>query len=77
MNTDSQWSKQEACLHVRIRCDSLSITTPLSLLANEFDVRSVLHGHVSSLAAVNQIYVIHEAMNGCKNLKIHLLALKM
>ena len=24
-----------------------------------------------SLAAVNQIYVIHEAMNGCKNLKIN------
>ena len=51
-------------------CGSLSITTPVSLLANEFDVRSVLHGQVS-LAAVNQIYVIHEAMNGCKNLKIH------
>ena len=28
--------------------------------ANEFDVRSVLHVQVS-LAAVNQIYVIHEA----------------
>ena len=24
-----------------------------------------------SLAAVNQIHVIHETMNGCKNLKIH------
>ena len=24
-----------------------------------------------SLAAVNQFCVIHEAMNGCKNLKIH------
>ena len=23
------------------------------------------------LAAVNQIFVIHEAMNGCKNLMIH------
>ena len=51
-------------------CDSLSITTPVSLLANEFDVGSVLHRQVS-LAAVNQIYVIHEAMKGCKNLKIH------
>ena len=29
-----------------------------------------LHGQVS-LAAVNQIYAIHEAMNGCENLKIH------
>ena len=56
-------------LHVRLRCGSLSITTAVTLLANEFDVRSVLHGQVS-LAAVNQICVIHEAMNGCKNLKI-------
>ena len=55
-------------LHVQLRCGSLSITTPVSLLANEFDVRSVLHGQVSS-AAVNQIYVIHEAMNGCKKSK--------
>ena len=71
LNKDSQWSKQEACcFHMRLRCGSLSITTPVSLLAYEFDVRSVLHGRVS-LAAVNQICVIHEAMNGSKNLKIH------
>ena len=57
-------------LHVRLRCGSLSITTPVSLLGNEFGVRSVLHGKVS-LAAVNQICVIHEDMNCCKNLKIH------
>ena len=50
------------------RCQS--ITTPLSLLSNKFDLRSVLHGQVS-LAAVNQIYVIHKALNGCKILKIH------
>ena len=40
----------------------------MQLLANEFGVRSVLHGQVS-LAAVNQIYVFHEAMNDFKNLK--------
>ena len=57
-------------LHVRLGCGSLSITIPVPLLANEIDVRSVLHGEVS-LAAVNQSCVIHEAMNGCKNLKIH------
>ena len=51
-------------------CGSLSIITPVSLLANVFDVRRVLHGQVS-LAAVNKICVVHEAMNGCKNLKIH------
>ena len=50
-------------LHVQLRCGSLSITIPVSHLANEFDVRSVLHRHVS-LAAVNQTCVIHEAMNG-------------
>ena len=42
---------------VRLGCGSLSITITVSLLANEFDVRSILHGQVSS-AAVNQIYVI-------------------
>ena len=48
------------------RCQSI----PVSLLANEFDVRSVLHGQVN-LADVNQTCVNHEAMNSCKNLKIH------
>ena len=70
MNMDSQWRKTRIDLHVRLRCGSLSITTLVSLLANEFDVQSVLHGQVS-LAAVNQIYVFHKAMNSCKDLKIH------
>ena len=71
MNTDSQWSKQEACF-ARATQVWLAVnhTTRVSLLANEFDVRSVLHGQVS-LAAVNQISVIHEAINGCENLKIN------
>ena len=46
MNKDSRWSKQEAFLHVRLGCGSLSITAPVSLLANEFDVCSVLHGQM-------------------------------
>ena len=50
-------------------CDSV-VRTPVSLLVNEFYLGSVLHGQVS-LAAVNQICVIYEAMNDCKNLKIH------
>ena len=41
-----------------------------TLLANKFNVRGVLQGQVS-LGAVNQIQVIHEAMNCCKNLNIH------
>ena len=52
-------------LYVRLGCGSMSVTTPVSLLANEHDVRIVLHGQVS-LAAVNHIYIIYEAMNGCK-----------
>ena len=69
-NSQCEGANKWLVLHVRFRCASLSIATPVSLLANEIDVRSVLHGQVS-LAAVNQIYVIHETMNGCKNLKIH------
>ena len=62
---------------MRLMYGKLSITTPVLLLADEFDVRSVVYGKVS-LAAVNHIYFIHEVMNGCKNLKIHeRLALKM
>ena len=70
MNTDSHGANKRLVLHMRLRYGSLSITTPVSLLVNEFDVRCVLHAQVS-LAAVNLIYVIHEAMNGGKNLKIH------
>ena len=59
-------------------CESgVSITTKVSLLANEFDVRGVLHRQVS-LSVVNLIYVFHEVMNGCKNKKFQLrFALKM
>ena len=70
MNRDSQQVNKMLVLHVRLRCGFLSITTPVSHLANEFDVRSELHGQVC-LAAVNPICVIHEAMNSCKNPKIH------
>ena len=58
-------ANKKVVLHVRLRCGSLSITTPVPHLANESDVRGVLHGQVS-FAAVNQICVFHEAMNGCK-----------
>ena len=64
-------------LHVRLGCGSPSITTPVSLLANECNVRSLLHGQVS-LEAVDQICVIHATVSCCKNLKIHYrIALKM
>ena len=69
-NSQCEHRQPRLALHVRLRCALLSITTPVSLLANEFDVRSVLHGQVS-LAAVNQISVNHEAMKGCKILKVH------
>ena len=57
-------------LHMQLGCGSLSITPSVSLMANEFDVLSVLHEQVS-LADVNHIYVFCEVMNGYKNLKIH------
>ena len=47
-------ANKKLVLHVQLRFGSLSITTPVSHLANEFDVRSESHGQVS-LAAVNQI----------------------
>ena len=50
-------------------CGLLSIATRVTLLGNEFHVRSVLHVQVS-LIAVSQISVILEAINSWKNLKI-------
>ena len=47
MNTDSQWSKQEACFAGATQVWLAAITIPVSLLANEFDVQRVLHGQVS------------------------------
>ena len=63
-------ANKKLVLHVRLRCGSLSTITPVPHLANEFDVRGVLHGQMS-FAAVYQICVFREGMNGCKNLKIH------
>ena len=70
MNTNDQWNKQWFAMHVKIRCGSMSNTAPVSLLANEIDLRSVSHRQVS-LTAVNHIYVFHVGMNSCKNLKIY------
>ena len=72
VNTDSHWSITRVLFCI---CDSgvarcHSQLTQVSLLANELDVRSVLRGQVR-LAAFNHICVIHEAMNGCKNLQVH------
>ena len=36
-------------------CDSLSMTTPVSLLANEFDVRSILHVQVNFAAVKSNL----------------------
>ena len=52
MNKDANGANKKLVLHARLGCGSLSITTPVSLLANVFDVRSVLHGKVR-LVAVN------------------------
>ena len=54
MNAAAHGANKKLVLHVQLGCGSLSITTPVSHLANEFDVRSELYGQVS-LAAVSQI----------------------
>ena len=69
VSTDSK-CKQEACFACATPVWLAYNHESVLLLANEFDVRSVLHGQVG-LAATNQIFVIHEAMGGCKNRKIH------
>ena len=66
---DSQWSKQEACFACATQVwlvvnYNTSVTSGIWVWC-----WSVLQGQVS-LAAVNQICVIPETMNGCKNLKI-------
>ena len=66
MNRTANGANKRLVLHVRIRYGSLLITIPVSLLANEFDVRSVLHGQMS-LAAVNHIHVFLEVMNVVKS----------
>ena len=48
---------------LKIRCGSLSITTQVSPLANEFEVRRVLHKQ-ACLATVNHVYIVHEVMDG-------------
>ena len=58
------------CQNVQIRCGSLSITVPVSLMANEFYVQSIKHWQ-GSLVAINQSYIFNKTMNGCKDLKIH------
>ena len=77
MNTDSKWSKQEACFARENQLWLAVFTSPVSLLANNFDIQSVLRVQ-ASLAAVIYIYFFNEVMNSCKNLKIHQrLVLKM
>ena len=63
-------ANKKLVFHMRLRCGSLSITTSVSHLANEFNVQRELNGQVSLVLSI-KFCVVHEAMNGCKNLKIH------
>ena len=58
-------------LHVQLRCGPMSITTPLSHLANEFDVLSEFTRTRELGSCQSNCCVIHGAMNGCNVLKIH------
>ena len=53
----------KACLYI-LSCGSPKITSPVSLMVNNFDVRNALQEKVS-LVYVNQMFVFHEALNGC------------
>ena len=64
MDKDSQWS---TCDSGVARCQAQH---QCYFWRKKFDVRFVLHEHVG-LAAVNQIYVFYEAMNGCENLNCY------
>ena len=59
---DSQCSKQEVCFACATHCQSQHLC---------HFWRINLMFEAESLAAVNQIRVVDEAMIGCKNLKIH------
>ena len=59
--------EQTRCLFARATQIWLAVNHNTSITSGE-RVRRVLHGPVS-LEAVNQICVIDEAMNGCKNIK--------
>ena len=67
LNTNTTTKPIEQTKDLFCTCDS-GVARPVSILANECDVRSVLHGQMS-LVDINQIYVFHEAMNGCKKSK--------
>ena len=62
MNMDSQWSKQKLALHVGVACCQSQHQCHFCRMSSLFQM---------SLAAANHICVIHEAKNGCKNLKVH------
>ena len=63
--------EQTRCLFCKCDLGVARCQSQVSLLAKELDVQRVLHGQ-ENLAAVSHICVIHETMNGCKNLEIHL-----
>ena len=77
MNTDSQRSKQEACFACATQVwlavnHNNSVTSGICIPCLKHIERA------SKLGSCQSNLCLHEAMNGCKNLKIHKrLALKM
>ena len=68
MNTDSQWSKQETCFACATHV-WLAVIHNTSFTSGESARYSKRITLEVSLATVNHICVIHEAMNGCKKSK--------
>ena len=70
VNTLSQRRKQEACFACASRV-WLAVNHNTSVTSGEWVWCSKRIARAIGLAVVNQICVIHEAINGCKNLKIY------
>ena len=77
MNTDSQWNKQEACF-VHATQVWLAVNHNTSVTSGKCIQHSKQIAWASELGSCQSNICFHEAMNVCKNIKIHYrLALKM
>ena len=71
MNMDSQWSRQEACFACATQV-WFAVNHNTSVISGECIRCSKRIAQESELGSCQSIfYVVHEAMNGCKNMKIH------
>ena len=65
MDTDSQWSKQEACFARAIQV-WLAVNHNTSVTFGEYIRCLERIAWAAELGSCQSIFVVHEAMNGCK-----------